>query len=181
VVVSVVFFTVVPPPPGAPGVVVVFVSTVVVVSLVVLPSLVCDVFISVLFSVVRFWFSHPRVSRPIRAIKTDLKKSFTCISFRKKAPARRCQWHESVNGRQARNLSQSPPMQSSFLVFRYPRKLLALNPPPKNDNTARIRNTTKRIFATPTKEPAIPPKPRTAAIKAMTRQAMASCNMFKLS
>ena len=71
-------------------------------------------------------------------------------------------------------------MQSSILVFRYPRKLLALNPPPKNDNTARIRNTTKRIFATPTKEPAIPPKPNRAAIKAIIRQVMASCNMAEL-
>jgi len=31
------------------------------------------------------------------------------------------------------------------------------------------------IFATPTKDPAIPPKPRSAAIKAMTRHVIANC------
>src|SRR5208282_848914 len=56
-----------------------------------------------------------------------------------------------------------------------------LNPPPTNESTAKMRNTTKRIFATPTKEPAIPPKPSTAAIKAMMRQVIANCNMVKLS
>src|SRR5690349_6977213 len=63
---------------------------------------------------------------------------------------------------------------------RYPLNVAVLNPPPKNDSTARTRKTTKRIFATPTKEPAIPPKPNKAAIKAMIRQVMASCNMAKL-
>jgi hypothetical protein len=39
----------------------------------------------------------------------------------------------------------------------------------------------KRIFATPMKEPAIPPKPKTAASSAITRQVMANCNMVNSS
>ena len=81
VVVSVIFLTVVPPPAGVAGVVVVFVSTVVVISLVVLPSLVCEVFVSVLFSVVPFWLSQPMVDMPSAAIKTDAKKSFIFTPF----------------------------------------------------------------------------------------------------
>ena len=41
------------------------------------------------------------------------------------------------------------------------------------DATKSTRKTTNRILATPAAVPAIPPKPRTAAIKAMTRKVMA--------
>jgi len=83
VVVSVVFLLVVPPPSGVAGVVVVFLSIVVVVSPVVLPSLVCDVFVSVLFSVVPFWLSQPMVNTPSTAIRTDAKNRFIFKPFPK--------------------------------------------------------------------------------------------------
>ena len=42
-----------------------------------------------------------------------------------------------------------------------------------SDTTNRIRNTKNRIFAIPTAVPAIPPKPRMAAMMAITRKVMA--------
>jgi hypothetical protein len=87
VVVSVVFLVVVsdvaPPPPGVAGLVVVFVSTEFVVPPVVLPSLVWVVVVSVLFSVVPFWFSRPMVYPPSAAIRTDAKKRFIFVPFLK--------------------------------------------------------------------------------------------------
>jgi len=47
--------------------------------------------------------------------------------------------------------------------------------------TAKTRNTKKSIFAIPTKDPAIPPNPKRAAIKAITRQAIARFNMSSCS
>jgi hypothetical protein len=102
VVVSVIFLTVVPPPSGVAGVVVVFVSTVVVVSLVVLPSRVCDDFVSVLFSVVPFWLSQPMVNMPNTAIKTHAKKNFIFtpfqISRRRLFTQQRCPFISSLAG-----------------------------------------------------------------------------------
>jgi hypothetical protein len=46
------------------------------------------------------------------------------------------------------------------------------------DTIASIKKTTNKIFAIPTNDPAIPPNPKTAAIKAITKQAMANCNMI---
>ena len=40
------------------------------------------------------------------------------------------------------------------------------------------RNTKNRIFAMPTAVPAIPPKPRIAAIIAITRNTKDQCNIF---
>ena len=42
--------------------------------------------------------------------------------------------------------------------------------PMTSDTTKRIRNTKKRIFAIPAAAPAIPPNPRTAAIRATTKK-----------
>jgi hypothetical protein len=42
-----------------------------------------------------------------------------------------------------------------------------------NEMIARIKKTTKQIFASQAAVPAIPPKPRTAAMRAMTRKTMA--------
>ena len=97
VVVSVIFLIVVPPPAGVAGVVVVFVSTVVVV----LPSLVCDDFVSVLFSVVPFWLSQPMVNMPSTAIKTDAKKNFIFTPSKKigvLSHQQRCPFTSSLAG-----------------------------------------------------------------------------------
>ena len=81
VVVSVVFSDVLPPAPGVAGAVVVFVSVVVVVSSVVLPSLVCEVVVSVLFSVVPFRLSQPIDTTPSVATTTNAKKHLISVPF----------------------------------------------------------------------------------------------------
>jgi hypothetical protein len=48
------------------------------------------------------------------------------------------------------------------------------------DKTASTRKTTNKIFAIPTKDPAIPPNPKMAAINAMIKQVIANCNMIHL-
>jgi hypothetical protein len=78
VVVSVVFSVAVPPAEGV--VVFVFVSFVVV-SLAVLPSLLCVVVVTVLFSVVPFWLSQPMVNTPSAEIRTNARKLFISIPF----------------------------------------------------------------------------------------------------
>jgi hypothetical protein len=82
VTVSVVFFVVVPLPSGVDGVAVVCVSTVVDLSDV-LPSLVCETFVSVLFSVVPFLVSQPMVNTPSAAIRSNARKLFIVIPFLK--------------------------------------------------------------------------------------------------
>ena len=57
---------------------------VVVVSPVVLPSLVCVVFVSVLFWVVPFSLSQPMVTTPNAAIRTNARKRFISIPFLKR-------------------------------------------------------------------------------------------------
>jgi hypothetical protein len=78
VVVSVVFVVVEPSLFGTAGSVVVLVSSVVVAP-VVLPSLVCEVFVSVLYSVVPFWLPQPMVTRPNTTARTDARKYFISI------------------------------------------------------------------------------------------------------
>jgi len=78
VVVSVVFSVALPPAGGV--VVFVFVSFVVV-SLAVLPSLLCVVVVTVLFSLVPFWLSQPIVNMPSAAITTNTRKRFISIPF----------------------------------------------------------------------------------------------------
>src|SRR6478672_1652651 len=114
VVVSVIFLTVVPPPAGVAGVV--FVSTVVVVSLVVLPSLVCDVFVSVLFSVVPFWLSQPMVNMPSTAIKTDAKRSFIFTPFpmTSSLKAQPCSNRSATKNRCGRTPAGIPPHRFTF-------------------------------------------------------------------
>ena len=58
----------------------VFVSFVVV-SLAVLPSLVCVLVVTVLFSVVPFWLSQPMVNTPSAEIRTNARKLFISMSF----------------------------------------------------------------------------------------------------
>ena len=60
-------------------------------------------------------------------------------------------------------------------------RLPLLREPPTNESTAITRKTKNSILATPTKEPAIPPKPSNAAINAIMRHVMANCNMTNLS
>ena len=62
--------------------VVVFVSFVVV-SVTVLPSLLCVVVVTVLFSVVPFWLSQPMVNTPSAEIRTNARKRFISMSFQK--------------------------------------------------------------------------------------------------
>ena len=50
--------------------------------------------------------------------------------------------------------------------------------PMKKDTAASIRKTRNRIFAIPTADPAMPPKPSTAAIMAMTKKVTAQLNMM---
>ena len=50
---------------------------------------------------------------------------------------------------------------------------IRLRPFNKNVTTAPIKKTTNRIFAMPAAPAAIPPKPKTAAINAMTRNTAA--------
>ena len=52
------------------------------------------------------------------------------------------------------------------------------SPCPKKDSTARMMKTTKSILAPSQERAATPPKPRKAAISAMTRNAIASRNMI---
>jgi hypothetical protein len=63
----------------------------------------------------------------------------------------------------------------------YEEYCLRNTPPPRKDSTARTRKTKKTIFANPTNEPAMPPKPNKAAIRAMTSNPIANCNMVKSS
>ena len=60
----------------------VFVSFVVV-SLAVLPSLLCVVVVTVLFSVVPFWLSQPMVNTPSAEITTNARKRFISMFFQK--------------------------------------------------------------------------------------------------
>ena len=61
----------------------VFVSFVVVVSPTTLPSLVCVVVVTVLFSLVPFWLSQPMVNTPNAEIRTNARKHFISIPFQK--------------------------------------------------------------------------------------------------
>lgn len=54
---------------------------------------------------------------------------------------------------------------------------LRLKPPTTNDRTNSTRKTRNRIFAIPAAVPAIPPKPKRAAIRAMIRNVMAQLNI----
>jgi len=63
-------------------VVVAFVSFVVV-SVTILPSLLCVVVVTVLFSVVPFWLSQPMVNTPSAEIRTNARNRFISTSFQK--------------------------------------------------------------------------------------------------
>jgi hypothetical protein len=63
----------------------------------------------------------------------------------------------------------------------YEEYCLRNTPPARKDTTARTRKTKNTIFANPTNEPAIPPKPNKAAIRAMTSNPIANCNIVKSS
>jgi hypothetical protein len=63
----------------------------------------------------------------------------------------------------------------------YPQKDRLRYPCPTKDNTARIRKTTKRIFAPSQEKFATPAKPRKPAIRAMTRNTIAKRNMVRFS
>jgi hypothetical protein len=56
-----------------------------------------------------------------------------------------------------------------------------LHPCPRKDSTARTMKTKKRIFAPSQEKLATPPKPRKAAIRAMTRNTIAKRNMVRVS
>jgi hypothetical protein len=64
---------------------------------------------------------------------------------------------------------------------RYPQYDRLVNPCPRKDSTARTRKTKKRILAPSQEKLATPPKPRKAAIKAMTRNRIAKRNMARFS
>src|SRR5690606_30137495 len=66
-----------------------------------------------------------------------------------------------AGGRSERRLALAPP------------GYFFLNAPLKMDKSARIRNTKNRIFAMPAAPAAIPPKPSTAAMIAMTKNTTA--------
>jgi hypothetical protein len=65
---------------------------------------------------------------------------------------------------------------------RYPQYgRLLVNPCPRKDSAARTRKTKKRILAPTQEKLATPPKPRKAAIKAMTRNRIATRSMVRFS
>jgi len=71
-------------PPGVTeGVVFVVSVVVVVVSPTTLPSLVCVVVVTVLFSLVPFWLSQPMVNTPNAEIRTNAREHFILIPFQK--------------------------------------------------------------------------------------------------
>ena len=103
--------------------VVVFVSFVVV-SVTVLPSLLCVVVVTVLFSVVPFWLSQPMVNTPSAEIRTNARKRFISIPFQNKLVSSFRRQEPFLSGRQEHNQSTLYSWAASALFM--PRQSLVI-------------------------------------------------------